>query len=187
MERALVLIKPDGVERALIGRVIAQFEDSGLKVAALKMLKPDDKLVSKHYTDDESWLVSVGKKTKQSYIEKGIKVTESEREIGIRVRSYLVKELTRSPIVAMVLEGNAAAEVARKIAGSTEPKRADPYTIRGRYSNDSYSLADKKQRSVRNIVHVSEDSETAEKEIKIWFTDKEIYEYGRPDEGTIYG
>ena len=143
--------------------------------------------VSKHYTDDESWLLSVGKKTKQSYLDKGIEVKESEREIGMRVRSFLVNELTRSPIVAMVLEGNAAAEVARKIAGGTEPKKADPYTIRGRYSNDSYALADKKQRSVRNIVHVSEDSTIAEKEIKVWFTDKEICKYDRADEEALYG
>ena len=187
MERALVLIKPDGVERALIGRVIAQFEEAGLKVTALKMLKAGNDQVSKHYTDDESWLLSVGKKTKQSYLDKGIEVKESEREIGMRVRSFLVNELTRSPIVAMVLEGNAAAEVARKIAGGTEPKKADPYTIRGRYSNDSYALADKKQRSVRNIVHVSEDSTIAEKEIKVWFTDKEICAYNRADEEALYG
>ena len=105
----------------------------------------------------------------------------------MRVRSFLVNELTRSPIVAIVLEGNAAAEVARKIAGGTEPKKADPYTIRGRYSNDSYALADKKQRSVRNIVHVSEDSTIAEKEIKVWFTDKEICKYDRADEEALYG
>ena len=187
MERALVLIKPDGVERALIGRVIAQFEASGLKVTALKMLKPKEATVGKHYTDDEKWLISVGKKTKQSYLDKGIKVKETEREIGMRVRSYLIKELTRSPIVAMVLEGNAAAEVARKIAGSTEPKKAETYSIRGRYSNDSYSLADKKQRSVRNIVHVSEDSDIAEKEIAVWFSKEEICQYGRADEDALYG
>jgi nucleoside-diphosphate kinase len=187
MERALVLIKPDGVERSLIGKVIAQFEEAGLKVTALKMLNASDEQVQKHYTDDESWLVSVGKKTKQSYLDKGIEVKETEREIGLRVRSFLVNEITRSPIVAIVLEGNACAEVARKIAGSTEPKKADPYTIRGRYANDSYSLADKKQRSVRNIVHVSEDSTIAEKEIKVWFSDKEICKCERADEGALYG
>ena len=187
MERALVLIKPDGVERALIGKVIAQFEDAGLKVTALKMLKAGDVQVAKHYTDDESWLLSVGKKTKQSYMDKGITVKESEREIGMRVRSFLVNELTRSPIVAIVLEGNACADVARKIAGATEPRKADPYTIRGRYSNDTYSLADKKQRSVRNIVHVSEDGTIAEKEIKVWFTDNEVCSYKRSDEDVIYG
>ena len=77
---------------------------AGMKVTALKMLKAGNDQVSKHYTDDESWLLSVGKKTKQSYIDKGIEVKESEREIGMRVRSFLVNELTRSPIVAIVLE-----------------------------------------------------------------------------------
>lgn len=187
MERTLVLMKPDGVERALIGKVIGKFEDAGLKVVALKLLKAKKETVEKHYTEDEEWLLSVGKKTKQSYMDKGQKVDETEREIGLKVRSFLVKELTRGPILAMVLEGNSAAEIARKIGGGTEPRKADPSSIRGMYSVDSYALADAKKRSVRNIVHIAENAEIAEKEIKVWFTDSEICDYKRTDEEAMYG
>ncbi len=187
MDRALVLIKPDGIERALIGKVIGKFEDAGLKVTAIKMVKAKKETVEKHYTDDEEWLISVGKKAKQSALDKGEKVTESEREIGLRVRSLLVKELTRTPIVAFVLEGNAAADVARKIGGGTEPRKADPSSIRGMYSSDSYALADVKKRSVRNIVHISENAQIAESEIKVWFSDSEICHYKRADEDAMYG
>lgn len=187
MDRALVLIKPDGIERALIGKIIAKFEESGLKVTAMKMVKAKKDTIEKHYTDDEEWLLSVGKKAKQSAIEKGQKVTESEREIGMRVRSLLVKELTRTPIVAFVLEGNACADVARKICGGTEPRKADPSSIRGMWSSDSYALADVKKRSVRNLVHVSENAQIAEMEIKTWFSDSEICNYKRVDEEAMYG
>ncbi len=187
MDRALVLIKPDGIERALIGKIIAKFEDTGLKVTAIKMVKAKKETIEKHYTNDEEWLLSVGKKAKQSAIEKGEKVIETEREIGMRVRSLLVKELTRTPIVAFVLEGNAAADVARKVGGGTEPRKADPSTIRGMYSSDSYALADIKKRSVRNIVHISENAKIAESEIKVWFSDSEVCSYKRADEDAMYG
>lgn len=187
MDRALVLIKPDGIERALIGKIIAKFEDTGLKVTAIKMVKAKKETVEKHYTNDEDWLVSVGTKANSSAREKGQKVTETDREVGVRVRAALVKELTRTPIVAFVLEGNAAADVARKIGGGTEPRKADPSTIRGMYSSDSYALADVKKRSVRNIVHISENAQIAESEIKVWFSDSEICSYKRADEDAMYG
>ena len=186
MERALVLVKPDGVERSLIGKVVDKFESAGLKVVAVKMLKATEKLAGDHYIAEEAWLASVGKKTKASYLEKGVHVEETEREIGLRVRSLLMKEITRGPIVAIVLEGNAANDVARKLAGATEPRKADPSTIRGMYSVDSYERADKAKRPVRNVVHVSEDSKAAEREIKVWFSENEIYKYKRPDEEIIY-
>jgi nucleoside-diphosphate kinase len=175
MERVLVLIKPDGVEKNIIGKVTAIFEEAGLKVVGMKMLKASGDVVQNHYTDDESWLLSVGKKAKQSYAEKGVEVKESEKEIGMRIRGALVKEITRGPIVAIVFEGTAATEAARKIAGSTEPRRADPSTIRGRFSTDSYEAADREGRPVRNIVHVSENKDIAEKEIAVWFKDTELF------------
>lgn len=187
MDRALVLVKPDGVERALIGAVIKRFEDSGLKVVGLKMVKPTEAVVGSHYTDDKEWLLSVGKKAKQSAKEKGSKSDDTEMDIGRRIRSLLIKELTHGVVVAFVLEGNSAAEAARKIAGGTEPKSADPSSIRGAYSTDSYSMADRKKRPVRNIVHVSENGEIAEKEIKIWFNDSELFKYSRADEESMYG
>ena len=105
----------------------------------------------------------------------------------MRIRQMLIKGLTDGPIVAFVLEGNSAAEVSRKIAGGTEPRKADPSSIRGMYASDSYSLADSKKRPVRNLVHVSENAAIAESEIKIWFSEKELHEYVRADEGSQYG
>ena len=187
MERVLVVVKPDGIERALVGTVMQRFEQCGLKLVAIKMLKADAELVGRHYVEDKDWMMEVGRKAKQSALEKGQKVTETEMEIGQRVRNALIRELTRTPVVAFVLEGNAAAEIARKITGGTEPRRADPGTIRGMYSSDSYALADKAKRSVRNIIHVSENAEIAEKEIKVWFKESEIVKYGRSDEQAMYG
>ncbi|MGC8479080.1 MAG: nucleoside-diphosphate kinase [Candidatus Micrarchaeia archaeon] len=186
MEKALVLIKPDGVERALIGKVISRFEEVGLKVIALKMLVPTEMHAGTHYAEDEEWLVSVGKKANQSNLEKGMPVTEKDIDIGKRIRSHLIKELTRSPIVAIVLEGNAANDVSRKIAGSTEPRKADPSTIRGSLSIDTYAAADAGKRPIRNIVHVSENKDAAEHEIKIWFSESELMHYKRCDESIIF-
>ena len=186
-ERTLVLIKPDGVERGFIGRVITKFEEAGLKVVAMKFMRATEDLVGKHYVYDEGWLVSVGTKTKKSMGEKGIEMDETELEIGKRVRNFLIKDLTRSPIVALVLEGYYTTEVARKIAGSTQPKTADPSTIRGAFGSDNYELADALKRPVRNVVHVSENKEIAEKEIKVWFNESEIFDYKRADESALFG
>ncbi len=184
-ERALVLIKPDGVQRALIGTVIERFEATGLKVIGIKMVQPTAKQTGEHYAEDKEWLLSVGKKLKASNSEKGIPTKETELQIGMRVRSLLMEELSKSPIVAIVLEGNAANDVARKIAGATEPRKADPSTIRGMYSIDTYGAADAAKRPVRNVVHVSETAKAADREIKVWFASSELHRYKRSDEGII--
>ncbi len=185
-EQALVLIKPDGVERALIGRVFSKFEDAGLKVVAIKMLEPTAAQAGEHYAADENWLLSVGEKNIKSSLEKGIKVKETAIQIGNRVRQLLIDSLAGTPIVAFVLEGNAANEVARKIAGATEPRKADPSTIRGAFSCDTYSAADAKKRPLRNLVHVSESKEAADREIKIWFKKNEILDCKRADHELVY-
>ncbi len=184
-ERALVLVKPDGVQRALIGKVVARFEEAGLKVVGIKMVQPTAKQTGEHYAEDKEWLLSVGKKLKKSNDEKGIPTKETELQIGMRVRSLLMKELSSTPVVAIVFEGNAANDVARKIAGATEPRKADPSTIRGSFSTDTYGAADAAKRPVRNIVHVSEDKKAADREIKVWFAANELHKYKRCDEGVI--
>jgi len=185
IKRALILVKPDGVYRALIGRVISTFEDAGLKVVALKMVRPDRETAAKHYVANDEWLTSVGSKAKASYAERGIKVEDSEIDIGRKVHENLLDYITSGPIVAIVIEGNEAPFVARKLMGPTEPRKADSSTFRGRYSSDSYDLADKLGRSVKNIVHIS-DEEVAEREISVWFKDNEISSYKRVDEDIIY-
>jgi nucleoside-diphosphate kinase len=185
-EKALVLVKPDGVKRALIGRVITKFEEAGLKVVAIKMLKPTAELTGEHYAADDAWLKSVGEKNIKSNIEKGIKVKETAMEIGNRVRKLLMSSISDEPIVAIVIEGNAANEVARKLAGATEPRKADASSIRGAFGCDSYESADLGTRPLRNVVHVSESKEAAEREIKIWFKKNEILDYKRADQAILY-
>ncbi|MGC8670098.1 MAG: nucleoside-diphosphate kinase [Candidatus Micrarchaeia archaeon] len=185
IKRVLILVKPDGVYRALIGKVISTLEEAGQKVVALKMVRPDRDMAAKHYVANDEWLTTVGQKAKLSYMEKGIKVEESEIEIGKRVHAQLLDYLTSGPIVAIVFEGNEAPFVARKLLGPTEPRKAEPSTFRGKYSSDSYDLADAKKRAVKNIVHIS-DEEVADREIHVWFKDSEISSYKRVDEDIIY-
>lgn len=186
IERTLVLIKPDGVYRALIGKVLSTFEEAGLKVIGLKMVQPDEDMAAKHYIADEEWMKSVGKKTKETYREKGQELKESEIEIGQRVRNNLLKYLTSGPVAAIALEGNSAIFVVRKLIGATEPRKADPSSIRGRFALDSYDMGDTQNRAVRNIVHASEDEKTAKRELSLWFSDEDLVEYKRVDEGHLY-
>ncbi|MGC8730256.1 MAG: nucleoside-diphosphate kinase [Candidatus Micrarchaeia archaeon] len=186
IERVLVLVKPDGVVRGLTGKIISMIEDSGLKIIGLKMVQPSAEFAGKHYIADEKWFQSVGAKTKKSYKERGIELQEEEIEIGKRIRNYLLEYLSKGPVAAIAVEGNDAIFVTRKLAGSTEPKTADPGSIRGKYSNDSYEFADSQHRSVRNIVHVSDSKETAEREISLWFNDSELIKYSLSDEVAQY-
>lgn len=182
IERTLVLIKPDGVQRALIGKIISTFEDAGLKIVAMKMVSPSREQVMDHYAADENWLRSVGEKSIKGAKERGEEINEDPIKIGMRIRDYLVNYLAGNPVVAMVVEGNNAIEEVRKLVGATQPLKADPSTIRGKYSSDSYDLADSQKRAVRNLVHASEDKASAEREIKVWFKDEEILSYKRADE-----
>lgn len=175
MERALVIIKPDGMEKSIVGKVITKMEECGLRVVGVKMTKASEGVVGKHYAPNEEWLLTVGKNSRAGYEKAGKKVKETDMEIGMRIRSLLMKELTRMPIIAIVFEGNSANKIARKMAGATEPKSADPSTIRGAYANDSYESADKESRPIRNIVHVSDSPESAEREIKVWFSNSELF------------
>ncbi|ASI13555.1 nucleoside diphosphate kinase [Candidatus Mancarchaeum acidiphilum] len=177
IERTLVLIKPDGVQRQMVGKLLNIFEESGLKVVGLKLVKPKKENVEKHYAADEKWMVSVGTKTKASYAEKGVKLDKTELEIGQEVRNKLLSYLVGKPTVAIALEGNEAIYAVRKIIGSTEPKKADPGSIRGRFGTDSYAKADSEDRAVRNLVHASEDKENADREIYIWFDKDELLDY----------
>ncbi|MEM3020187.1 MAG: nucleoside-diphosphate kinase [Candidatus Micrarchaeaceae archaeon] len=186
MERTLVLIKPDGVYRALIGRIITTFEDAGLKVVGIKMVKPDRKLIEQHYIWDEAWAKNVWEKSAKDAAEKGAKMSEDWKQMGERIRKQLIEYILTGPVVAAVIEGNEAAAVVRKLVGATSPVRADPYSIRGRFSTDSYSFADSHHRAVVNLVHASEDSKTAEREISVWFKKEELVDYKRADEGVMF-
>jgi nucleoside-diphosphate kinase len=183
-ERTLVLIKPDGVKRHLIGEVIRRFELRGLKVVALQMSHPTKKQMDAHYPKDKEWITNLGKNTARSYEEFEVKSTLKEDygtddtyKIGLKVREWLIDFMTSGPIVKIVVEGLHAIKMVRKIVGHTVPAFAEPGTIRGEFSIDSPDLANLNKRAVKNLIHASGNKTEAEHEIKLWFKPEEIYDY----------
>ncbi len=157
IQRTLVLIKPDGVYRGLIGEIIKRFEQRGLKIVGLKMVKVTPEHAEKHYEEH-----------KDKPFFKG-----------------LVEFLTSGPVVAMVIEGADAIENVRKIVGPTEPKQAPPGTIRGDFAHTTFKRADEKGTGLPNLIHASDSPETAEREIKLWFKEDEIIDYKLPHEDHV--
>ncbi len=187
MEKTLIVIKPDGVQRNLIGEIISRYERSGLKLVALKMLKATEDLVEKHYTIDPNWKKNVGVKAIESYEKKGLTPPSNDPiAVGEEVLQRLKVYVCASPVVAMVWQGNEAVKMGRKICGSTEPLSAEMGTIRGDFSLESYQLADGSERAIVNLVHASGSVEEAEKEIALWFTENEILDYKLVRDTLIY-
>jgi len=186
-EKTLVLIKPDGIQRGLIGEVIKRYEQCGLKLVAIKMLIPTRDQALRHYSVDPEWALKTGTKSIESWKAKGLTPpTEDPIELAENVRKQLVDFLTSGPVIAMIWQGMNAIGVIRKITGGTEPLTSVPGTIRGDYTIDSYSAADTDKRAVRNIIHASGSVTEANDEIKIWFTEKEILNYRLVAEEILY-
>jgi nucleoside-diphosphate kinase len=186
IERTLILAKHDAVQRGIVGEIVKRFEQKGFRIAGMKMILPDEKQLGDHYADDLNWKLSVGKKTRETFAKKGIEMKETDEEIGARIRGWNMQGLRGSQIVAIIFEGYHAVEAGRKIVGHTEPRQAAIGTIRGDYSYESFALADKDKRVVRNIVHASGSKEEAENEIKIWFKPEEIFDYPKKDWDVIH-
>lgn len=188
-ERTLVIIKPDGIQRSLIGEIIRRYERSGLKLAAMKMLQPSEEMATKHYYEvgGDEWIEEVGRKAAAAYEKKGMKSPyKTYKDNGWAVLKSNAKYLSAGPVVAMIWQGAGAVELVRKITGATAPLMADVGTIRGDLTLDSYALADTDQRSVRNLIHASGTTEEAEKEIAIWFKKNEILKYNHIQEKILY-
>lgn len=148
MERTFVMVKPDGVQRGFIGEIISRLERKGLKIVAMKMLKISKELAEEHYAEH---------KAKPFF-------------------SSLVSYITSAPVVAMVVEGNNAVKVVRKLVGATNPAEAEPGTIRGDLGMDLG----------RNVVHASDSVASAEREIKLFFKEEEILSYRRENDVWVY-
>lgn len=188
-ERTLVVIKPDGVQRTLIGEIIKRYERTGLKMVGMKMLVPTEEMATRHYYEvgGDEWINEVGKKASAAYEKKGQKSPyASFEENGKAILKANAKYLSAGPVVAMVWQGAGAVELVRKITGATAPLLADVGTIRGDFTLDSYSLADVDQRSIRNLIHASGTPDEATQEIKIWFSEKELLEYRLIQEEILY-
>ena len=153
LERTLVIIKPDGVQRGIVGSIIQRFENAGLKIIGMKMRWADKTQAMEHYTEDLA------------------------KRRGQHVRDIMVEFMKSGPVVAFVVEGVDAIENVRKIIGSTEPKSAQPGTIRGDYSHVAFKYADAKGKAVMNLIHASSDAADAEREVFVWFNEDELFDY----------
>jgi nucleoside-diphosphate kinase len=181
-EQSVVLIKPDGISRGLVGEIITRFEKIGIKIVAMKMIWVEKDIVGKHYSDNEDYLKSVGDKTLLNYQKYGVDPNETlgtkdPIEIGRKVRSWNMEFMSSGPVLAILLQAPGVVEIVRKIVGSTFPQTATPGTIRGDYSYDSAYISNMTKRTTRNLVHASGTVEEAEFERKLWFKESEIYDY----------
>ncbi len=186
-ERTLVIIKPDGVQRSLIGEVIKRYEQVGFKLVGVKMLVPTVEHVEQHYTLDPNWRRVTGEKTIKGYKDKGLTPpSEDPLEITAKILEGLKKYMTAGPVVAMVWQGAHAVKIVRKITGGTEPLTSDVGSIRGDYVHDSYQMSDTDSRAVRNVIHASGSPEEAEMEINHWFKPEELMNYRLINEEILY-
>ncbi len=147
-ERTFLMIKPDGVQRGLVGEIIKRIEKKGLKIVAMKMIQMSRDMA------EELYKVHRGK----SFYE------------------GLVEYVTSSPVVVMVVEGEFAVEIIRRMVGATNGRDAEPGTIRGDFATNVR----------KNVVHAADSAENAEREMKIFFSDEEILSYQRIDEEWVY-
>lgn len=186
-ERTLVVIKPDGVQRVLVGEIIRRYERTGLKLVGMKLLRVDPEFIEKHYTLDGNWKKNVGEKSIKGFKDKGlVPPSEDPMVVADEILGRLKKYVTSGPVLAMVWQGAHAVGVVRKITGGTEPFSAPIGTIRGDFVLDSYEMSGGDDRSIRNVVHASGTVSEAEEEIKHWFQKSEIIEYTHLHEKILY-
>ncbi|HOE15259.1 MAG TPA: nucleoside-diphosphate kinase [Candidatus Paceibacterota bacterium] len=121
LERTLVLLKPDAVQRNLIGDIIGRFERVGLKIIAMKFLLPTKEQAYKHYVKNPEEITALGQRSIDGKRKKGLEVNDDPTELGQTIVDRLVEFLSCSPVVALVLEGDSAITITRKLIGSTEP------------------------------------------------------------------
>ncbi len=185
-ERTFVILKPDTVQRSLVGEVIKRFERTGLKFTAVKMFVPAKEQLLTHYNKDDAWFLKKGTRIIEDLKNQGLPVEKDAMAYGRSIIDTIVDYMTAAPVIAMVLEGNQAVAVVTKLVGTTEPATSDVGTIRGDYTLDSYGHSSYENRAVRNLIHCSESPEEAEREIKVWFDESEIMNYTTAQERIMY-
>ena len=186
-ERTFIILKPDAIQRSLIGEIVQRYERIGLKCVALKMVLPTPEMVAKHYTIDPEWLHKAGDKSIKNYLSKGLTPPEMDPlKVGSTVLENLKRYMSSGPVVVMVWQGAHAVEIIRKLTGGTEPLTSDIGTIRGDFVLDSYEMSDHDGRSIRNVVHASGNVDEAEKEIALWFRPEEVIKYKHIQEAILY-
>jgi len=185
-ERTFVIVKPDGVQRGLVGEITKRFENTGLKIVAMRMaVLPEEKLW-KHYDKDDAWFLKKGTKIVEDKTAAGIAITKEPIEYGKDIIRVLIKYMTAGPVVMMALEGNQAVAVVKKLVGETEPATSDVGTIRGDLTLDSYAICSVDDRAVRNLIHCSDEVDNANKELAMWFAPEELTAYKSVQEAILY-
>lgn len=155
MEQTLIIFKPDSVQRGIVGEVMSRFERAGFKIVGIKMMQPNYDHYHEHY--------------------EGIGTLKTRK--GDEIFESTLSSMQDGPVIAMVIEGVEAVESVRKMVGSTEPKSAQPGTIRGDYAHVNYSQASSVGKGVANVLHASADPKEASQEIAHWFGPEELFEY----------
>lgn len=155
MERTLILLKPDAVQRGIIGEIITRFERVGLRIVGTKMLRPEAEHYYHHYEN----------------------ISKMVSRRGQAAFDVTLQAMQEGPVVALVLEGVEAVAIVRKMVGTTEPKEAAPGTIRGDYAHTSFAHTTKEGVGIHNLIHASGDTKEAEEEINHWFADSELFDY----------
>lgn len=185
-QQTLLIIKPDGVQRSLIGEIVTRIERTGLKIAALKMVLPTREQVITHYNKDEAWYLKKGTNIVENRKANNLPVEKEPIEYGRDIIEQLVSFMTAGPVVAMVIQGNEAVAVVKKLVGGTEPATSDVGTIRGDYTIDSYEHATIDGRGVRNLIHCTDAVPEAAREIGVWFAPGEVIKYRLVAEQILY-
>lgn len=178
-ERTLVILKPDTVQRSLMGEIINRIERTGLKLVAAKMIQPSTELLTEHYGKNDEWYQRKGEQ-RVGMMKAAGKMPDPNRpviEYGKDIIRGTIRYMQVCPVLAMVWEGNQAAAVVKKLVGITDPTASDVGTIRGDYQLDSYTRSDVEQRSIRNLIHCTENADEAKREIDIWFKPEELHDY----------
>jgi nucleoside-diphosphate kinase len=181
-----MIIKPDGVQRGLMGEILSRFERTGLKFVAIKFIVPTEEQCWTHYNKDEAWFLKKGTNIFEARKAAGMPVDKEPIEYGRDIIKQLANFMTSGPALAAVIEGNEAVSVVKKLVGGTEPKTSDVGTLRGDFTVDSYDLAGIDGRAVRNLIHCSDAPEEAQREIDIWFSKEELIKYRLVSEQILY-
>ena len=190
-EKTVFIIKPDGVKRGLVGEILSRFEKRGLKIIALNMVLASKENMDNHYPKDDAWIKRLGEKSLANYQQYGVDPreklgTDDPFEIGKMIRKWVVEYMTSGPIVKGIASGVHAIDMVRKICGNSLPNLADMGTIRGDFSVDSAVSANLNNRSIKNIIHASENEKEVKNEIALWFKDHEIHDYKRAEEDIMF-
>lgn len=185
-ERTYVMIKPDALQRSLVGELIGRIERTGFKLIGIKMVRATEDQLWKHYDKDDEWFLAKGEKRVELMKQDGQEITKEPIEYGKDIIRGNIAFMTASPLTCMVWQGANSVAIVKKLVGGTEPTTSDVGTIRGDYTLDSYSVSDTDGRALRNLIHCSDKVSEAEREIPIWFKEGELHDYRHIAEEILY-